>query len=192
MNHFSSLLRGFASMSVGASLLASAPSASADETVTLNKTHIMRLNSPAGATVVGNPEIADISVHSDNTLLVFGRGPGTTDILVLDTLGNTLVHTDINVIQPVNRNGVRLMMPNQNNRSYFCNPFCDPAPRMSDEPGFRSNFKGTEIEATSGTASFSSSPPSGSEANNSFQLNSSENPSAFSIQAPTLRRRDAR
>ena len=40
--------------------------------VDLNKTEIVRLPENAGAVVIGNPEIADVTVHSANTLFVVG------------------------------------------------------------------------------------------------------------------------
>lgn len=135
----------------------SAPLAFAGETIGLNKTHLMRLNAPAGAIVVGNPKIADISVHSDTTILVFGRGYGSTDILVLDANGNTLVHTDINVIEPKNTKAVRMMLPDQDNRSYYCNPYCDPAPRLGDAPGFKGNYSGEAVTGSASTAGISQS-----------------------------------
>lgn len=152
-----SFVRRITSVSlVAASLTAlSAPLALAGETIGLNKTHLMRLNAPAGAIVVGNPKIADISVHSDTTILVFGRGYGTTDILVLDAHGNTLVHTDIDVIESPNPKAVRMMLPKQDNRSYFCNPFCEPAPRLGDAPDFKGNFSGAAVTGAAGTAGIS-------------------------------------
>ena len=39
--------------------------------VDLNKTEIVRLPENAGAVVIGNPNIADVSIHSANTLFVW-------------------------------------------------------------------------------------------------------------------------
>lgn len=152
-----SFVRRMASASLATASLAAlcAPLVFAGETIGLNKTHLMRLNAPAGAIVVGNPKIADISVHSDTTILVFGRGYGTTDILVLDANGNTLVHTDIDVVEASNSKSVRMMLPKQDNRTYFCNPYCEPAPRLGDAPDFKGNFSGQAVTGAAGTAGIS-------------------------------------
>ena len=118
------------------------PSAFAAETVEFNKTHVMRLNSPAGAIVVGNPQIADVSVHSDNTIFVFGRGFGQTDLLILDAAGNTLVHTDINVIEASSKTTVRMIAPGKDRETYDCQPYCRPAPAFADNPAFKGKFSG--------------------------------------------------
>jgi len=47
----------------------SATNASAQSySVELNKTELVRLNQSANAVVIGNPSVADVSVHSDRTL----------------------------------------------------------------------------------------------------------------------------
>ena len=57
--------------------------------VDLNKTEIVRLPENAGAVVIGNPSIADVTVHSANTLFVVGRGYGETNLIVLNL---SLIH----------------------------------------------------------------------------------------------------
>ena len=123
----------------------------AAETVEFNKTHVMRLSAPAGAIVVGNPKIADVSVHSDNTIFVFGRGFGQTDLLILDGAGNTLVHTDINVVEKNAGNSVRMMFPGRGNKTFDCNPYCRPAPVLSDDAEFRALYTGQAAGAAGGT-----------------------------------------
>ncbi len=129
-----------------------AQSAFAAETVEFNKTHIMRLSAPAGAVVIGNPNIADISVHSDNTLFVFGRSFGQTDILILDAAGNTLVHTDINVVEASPTGSVRIIAPGRDRETYDCSPYCRPAPAFADRPDFKGKFSGKASGGGGGTA----------------------------------------
>jgi len=149
-----------------------ASSALAAETVEFNKTHVMRLSAPAGAIVVGNPKIADISVHSDNTIFVFGRGFGQTDLLILDDAGNTLVHTDINVVENNTANSVRMISPGKGNKTFDCNPYCRPAPVLSDDAEFKSRYTGK----TAGAANGSTAGASGSAApSQPGQLSGSDN-----------------
>lgn len=109
--------------------------------VEINKTKIMHLPAPAGAIIVGNPEIADISVHSPTLLFILGRGYGVTNIIILDDLGNTILETDIQVGGNQSGSGKRLLMAGQGWQSYDCTPFCQPAPVLGDDPKFLANFK---------------------------------------------------
>ena len=103
--------------------------------VELNKTQIIRLPKAAGAILIGQPDIADISVHSVDTMFVVGRGYGQTNLIVLDADGNTLVETDINVVHTLPHEGVRVY--NAKNRETFsCIPFCQPSPVLGDDPNF--------------------------------------------------------
>ena len=109
--------------------------------VEINKTKIMHLPAPAGAIIVGNPEIADISVHSPTLLFILGRGYGVTNVIILDDLGNTILETDIQVGGNQSGSGKRLLMAGQGWQSYDCTPFCQPAPVLGDDPQFLANFK---------------------------------------------------
>lgn len=117
--------------------------AAADEyNVEINKTKIMHLPAPASAVIVGNPKIADISVHSPTLLFVLGRGYGVTNVIVLDDMGNTILETDIQVGGNQSGSGKRLMMAGVGWQSYDCNPFCQPAPVLGNDPKFLASFKG--------------------------------------------------
>jgi len=111
-------------------------------TVEINKTQIMHLPAPASAIVVGNTAIADVSVHSPNLLFIVGRGYGVTNMIVLNDLGQTIMEADIQVKNSNSNTGKRVMLVGQGWRSYECSPFCQPAPVLSDDPGFVAQFKG--------------------------------------------------
>jgi len=113
-------------------------------TVDINKTQIMHLPAPASAIVVGNTAIADVSVHSSNLLFIVGRGYGVTNVIVLNDLGQTIMEADIQVKNGNSNTGKRIMMVGQGWRSYECSPFCQPAPVLSDNPGFVAQFRGQD------------------------------------------------
>ena len=97
--------------------------------IELNKTEIIRLPEAAGAVVVGNPDIADISVHSSDTLFLIGRGYGNTNLIILNASGQTIMDSDINVVSPRARNNVKVYLGNNSERyTYNCSPYCLPAP----------------------------------------------------------------
>ena len=64
--------------------------------------HITRLNlnGSAASVIVGNPQIADVTVVDANTLYVSGRSSGVTEIAVLDQLGRTIYQGEVVVSGP--------------------------------------------------------------------------------------------
>lgn len=119
--------------------------------VELNKTELLRLGGQAGAVIVGNPAIADVSVHASDTLLVIGRGYGETNLIILDKAGQIMIDADIQVIGPNLRQGVRIF--NGSSRStYSCAPQCLPAPIMGDDPSFVASYSGKTTNAQNTSA----------------------------------------
>ena len=113
-----------------------APPAAQTYTVGINKTEILRLPIPASAVLVGNPNIADVSIYSSDTIFVIGRSYGETDILILDTEGRPVLNANIQVNNQVPRNGVRVFFGSSDRESYHCTPYCAAAPVLGDSPNF--------------------------------------------------------
>lgn len=111
--------------------------------VDMNKTQIMRLPSAAAAVVVGNPEIADVSVHSPTLLFVVGRGVGTTNVIVLDSLGQTIISKDIHVQSIPTSSSRRVYKAGDGWNSYDCTPFCQPSPTPGDTAEFAGQYSAT-------------------------------------------------
>ncbi|MGJ8558888.1 MAG: pilus assembly protein N-terminal domain-containing protein [Litorimonas sp.] len=99
--------------------------------VDLNKTQILRLPTAAGSVIIGNPAIADVTVHSPTTIMVVGRGFGETNLIVLDRNGDTMVDADIQVTSITPSNGVRLFN-GKSRQTYSCAPYCQPSPVLGD------------------------------------------------------------
>ena len=113
-----------------------------DYSVEINKTKILQLQAPAAAVIVGNPAIADVSVHSPTMLFIVGRGYGVTNVIILDEFGQTIMDADIQVGQNKSSSGKRVLLAGQGWKSYDCNPFCQPAPVLGDDPMFVAQFRG--------------------------------------------------
>jgi len=111
--------------------------------VELNKTKIVRLPQAASAVLVGNPDIADVSVHSVNTLFVVGRGYGETNLIVLGANGQEIMDANLTVVNTLSNNGVRLYNAKQR-ETYSCLPFCQPSPILGDSPAFIGSNSNTE------------------------------------------------
>ncbi len=122
------------------SMLAIAPSAIAGEVVTMNKTHVLKLPRPASAVLVGNPDIADVSVFSDDTLFLLGRGFGQTDLLVLDAQGGVILQTDVTVVSSHSPQNVTMITGNEERSTFHCQPYCRPSPNKGDDPAFAGKF----------------------------------------------------
>jgi hypothetical protein len=120
--------------------------------VELNKTEVVYLPANAGAVVIGNPEIADVSVHSANTIFVVGRGYGETNLVVLDASGQKIMDADIQVVNNLPAHGVRIY--NGAERStYSCAPYCQPSPVLGDSPEFIGSNQGQTTTIDNNVAS---------------------------------------
>ena len=104
--------------------------------VHMNKTQILHLPAAASTIVVGNPDIADISVHSPDTIFIIGRGYGQTNLIALDAQGQTIMQANITVKSTNTRLGVRVINIGAGQESYHCAPNCLPTPILGDSPDF--------------------------------------------------------
>ncbi|MEM9599872.1 MAG: pilus assembly protein N-terminal domain-containing protein [Pseudomonadota bacterium] len=123
--------------------------------VDLNKTQILRLPASAGSVIVGNPSIADVTIHSPTMIFVVGRGYGETNLVILDRNGGTMVDADIQVTAITPTNGVRLFNASER-RSYSCSPYCQPSPVLGDNADFIGANAGQQPQTTSVGAIFES------------------------------------
>ncbi len=133
--------RSFAGLAgISATLMFASLAQAENYTVEMNKTQILRLPATASAIVVGNPEIADVSVHSPTLLFVIGRGYGTTNVIALDELGQTIMNADIQVKNAATPSSRRKYMVGKGWQSYDCAPLCQPAPTPGDAPSFSGQY----------------------------------------------------
>jgi len=151
MSHFSSKSVKTVLATLSALLIAT-PALATDHTVEINKTSILRLSRPAAAVVIGNPKIADISVHSSDTLLLSGRGFGVTNILAFDEFGQTIMDADIQVNPPQSSSAVRVNFIGDGYKTFSCNPHCLPAPIIGDTQKFIGEFEGKSVVSANTTA----------------------------------------
>lgn len=95
--------------------------------------HVTRLNlnGSAASVIVGNSQIADVTVIDAHTLFVSGRSYGVTEIAVLDATGRTIYQGEVVVSAPsagqvrVWRGGVVTDMA--------CGSTCAPSARNGDD-----------------------------------------------------------
>jgi Flp pilus assembly secretin CpaC len=115
-----------------ASALVSLPAWAAGFQVEINQSKLHRINGEAATVIVGNPSIANVSVGTPNTLVVFGRSYGSTNLIALDENGRTLSSIDIDVVAP--RHGNLTVTKGTGQLAYNCSPRCERVINPTDTP----------------------------------------------------------
>ncbi len=77
--------------------LSALPAAALAMLVPINHAQRIEVRGAAASVVVGNPSIASVTVVDTHTLYVMGRGPGSTNVIVLDKSGHPLFSSDVTV-----------------------------------------------------------------------------------------------
>ena len=113
--------------------LVSAPGvvAAAPLALGLGEGEAVRLAGPARSVVVGDPEIADVSMTGPRDLVVLGRGYGVTSIVVTDPEGRLLFNRE--VVVGGESQGEMAYVRGGETRAYSCAPVC----RATDESAQR-------------------------------------------------------
>lgn len=95
-------MRRIAAALLALAVLAPAPALAQSRPLSVEVDHVARLNlnGSAASVIVGNPQIADVTVVDANTLYVSGRAFGVTEIAVLDGLGRTIYQGEVVVSAP--------------------------------------------------------------------------------------------
>lgn len=127
-----------------------APASAEQIWLTMDQVRPYKLESPAQKIVVGNPSIADVSVEDDTTLLLFGKGPGLTNIYFFDETGTPSQNLVVRVRTPsadmltVHRGSART--------TYNCTTNCEATVTVGDDPAVFSGVAG-QIASKYGQAS---------------------------------------
>jgi Flp pilus assembly secretin CpaC len=104
--------------------------------VNVNMARILRINTPAATVIVGNPGVADVTIQDPQTLVLTGKSFGQTNLIVLDSAGNPIADTLIEVVQM--QAGVVTVYQGQARTSLACAPVCQSVIMMGDDTGFSS------------------------------------------------------
>ena len=63
--------------------------------VEIDRSSRVQLAGAAASVIVGNPQIADVSVVDANTLFITGKGYGVTEVVAVDGVGRTLFQREV-------------------------------------------------------------------------------------------------
>jgi hypothetical protein len=103
-------------------------------TVILDQAKVLKLPERTTTVVVGNPLIADISLQSGGMIVVTGKGYGITNLIALDTRGNTLLEQSIEVQGSTDH--IVIVHRGIERESYSCTPQCERRLMLGDTPAF--------------------------------------------------------
>ncbi|HVT52556.1 MAG TPA: pilus assembly protein N-terminal domain-containing protein [Dongiaceae bacterium] len=76
--------------------------------VTWREAQVVRLAKPATSVIVGDPTVADVTLDDPTTLVVFGKAPGETNIIVLSNSQEMVLNTPL-VVSPSNTRHVTVL-----------------------------------------------------------------------------------
>lgn len=125
-------LAGTLSLTIGCAAMAQ------QVTVETNKSKPLRINGKASSVVIGNPNVADVAVHSENLLFITGRTFGSTNLLIFNEAGEQLYSGDI-VVTSNTQSFLTVNRAGQNN-TYDCAPHCRSVLAVGDEPEYFQNL----------------------------------------------------
>ncbi|WP_209009283.1 pilus assembly protein N-terminal domain-containing protein [Pseudovibrio japonicus] len=120
----------FSAMVAGISTIAIAP-ASADVKVVADQAKVFRLDEPAETIILGNPSIADVTVHDRLTIVITGKSYGSTNLVVLNDASEPVVEELITVTAEMA--GYVAVQRNNSRVTYSCNPDCQEVLRLGDD-----------------------------------------------------------
>lgn len=99
-------------------------------TVVLDQAKVLKIPDRTTTVVVGNPLIADIAVQAGGMMVVTGKGYGVTNLIALDTRGNTLMDQSIEVQGPSEH--AVIVYRGVERESYSCTPKCERRITLGD------------------------------------------------------------
>ncbi|WP_279481031.1 pilus assembly protein N-terminal domain-containing protein [Aureimonas sp. SK2] len=100
-------------------------------TVAVDHARILRIPREAGSVIIGNPSIADITVHDARTLVLTGRSYGNTNLVVLDASGEVVL--DDTVVVSGNEDNSLRVYRQASRSTYSCSPNCEPKVVIGDD-----------------------------------------------------------
>ncbi|HYD28562.1 pilus assembly protein N-terminal domain-containing protein [Brevundimonas sp.] len=101
--------------------------------VEIDQARRVQLSGPAGSVIVGNPEIADVTVVDANTLYITGKGYGVTEVVAVDQIGRTVFQSQVVVTAGDGAGRVRVWRGAQSTEM-ACAASCSPSVRGTSGP----------------------------------------------------------
>ncbi len=105
-----------------------------DLVVKYDQSQLLRLPRPVSEIIIGNPTIAEVTVQTNNLLVVTGKTFGITNVIALDADRNIIQDQRIVVI----RDEVKVVnvQKGAKRESYNCTPQCNPSLVVGDDQAY--------------------------------------------------------
>lgn len=104
--------------------------------LTMNIAELLRLDQPAATIIVGNPEIADVSIVDELTVLLTGRAAGVTNLITMDADGGQTANVELRVSDIGARHV--LVRHGLQTATFVCTPACRPVQALRPPPSLTS------------------------------------------------------
>ena len=101
--------------------------------VEVDHSRMLTIQANPGAVIVGNPSIADVSLHLDK-VFVHGRSFGQTNLIILDQKGEPIAQFDL-MVKHTSQSTLALYEGTENGvqrNSYSCWPLCESEMQTGD------------------------------------------------------------
>jgi hypothetical protein len=125
--------------------------------VVADQATLVKLPERVSTVVVGNPLIADVSLQPGGTMVVTGKGFGTTNVVALDRAGTVLLDRIIQVEGPSGK--LVTVYRGTERESYSCTPICQRRVALGDNPNYFSAVLGQGGSLTAQAAGASPEKP---------------------------------
>lgn len=99
--------------------------------LTMDQVRPYELETAANQIVVGNPAIADVTVHDKNRIFLYGKAPGMTNMYLFDESGKAID----NLIIRVRSTGTDMLTMHRgvNRTTYNCTSQCEATVTVGDD-----------------------------------------------------------
>lgn len=153
-----SLRHHLRSAALGVALAIAATGAFADDviSVVVDQAKLVRLPEKISTIVVGNPLIADVSLQAGGTMVVTGKGYGSTNVMALDQDGSIVVDRQIQVEGP--RDKLVTVYRGIERESYSCTPVCQRRITLGDTQTYFNNALAQSGNLSARAAGMASAP----------------------------------
>jgi Flp pilus assembly secretin CpaC len=98
--------------------------------VVVDHAKVLGISRPADVVIIGNPAIADATIQDSQTLIITGRSFGMTNLIVLDSLGETIAN-EVITVGPQNDQVVTVYRRSAR-ETLSCTPDCSPILAVGD------------------------------------------------------------
>ena len=101
--------------------------------ISVDSIELVQTNTPAAWIQIGNPQIADVSVNTSQSIIVLGLAVGETGLLLLDDRGEVIKNLNVIVVPRAERQ-VRVYRGPSTVSTLSCHPECAPLDQQSVTP----------------------------------------------------------